>query len=142
MLDVSLVVFYFIIARGVEAPTSPNAGHETFWVMMVFAVYVAWDFVTKAVAADPEENTPTNFWHRLTGPFWKRGKISLVCAVIALAVWHWLKGVNTVPAVLATDLGLIALDLFYRAWKQRHTGWSIFNAVVGGLAFCTAFWWP
>lgn len=141
MLDVALVVFYFIIARGVEKPSSPNAGHETFWVMMIFAVYVAWDLTTKAVAADPDGVAPSTFWDRLTGPFLERGWISMLCAVIAFGIWWFLNGVTTVRPVVATDITLVALDLFFRALKQRHTGWSIFTGIVGALAFAAAFTW-
>lgn len=150
MLDVALVVFYFIIARGVEVPTpsktggllvTPSAEQETFWVMMIFVVYVIWDFVTKALAIDIEARPRLNFWARLKGPFWKRGWISLLCTAIALAVWILFRGVTTVVAVLATDLGLVTLDLFFRALKQNHKRWSITTAVVGALAFAAAFIW-
>jgi hypothetical protein len=147
MLDVALVVFYFIIARGVEVPktgqplVTPSAGHETFWVMMIFVVYVVWDVVTKALAIDIEAPARLNLWARVKGPFWKRGRISLLCTAIALAVWILFRGVTTVVAVLATDLGLVTLDLFFRALKQGHKPWSITTAVVGALAFAAAFIW-
>lgn len=143
LLDVILVVFYFIIVRGVEPAAKVDAGHETFWVMWIFAVYVVWDFVTKAVAVDPKE--PQGFWERFRGPFWTRGRISMQCAVAALVVWYLLKAVSSVPGVVATDSGLIALDLFYRSRKQDPGGgWSMRSkllALLGALVFVVAFYW-
>jgi hypothetical protein len=151
MLDVALVVIYFILVRGVELPAAtapsgamiltPSAGHETFWVMMTFVVYVVWDFVTKAVARDENARPQPSLWGRVKGPFWKRGRISIACAAIAFAAWVFLRGVTSVSAVLATDVGLLSLDLFFRAWKQGHTGWSLTTAALSALAFAAALAW-
>ena len=52
MLDVLLVIFYFILARGVESPhenknmTVP-AENEAFWVMVIMISYFVWDCVSK-----------------------------------------------------------------------------------------------
>lgn len=136
-LDVALVVFYFIIARGVEVPSAPNAGQETFWVMIIFVLYVIWDFITKAVATDPEA-PQTKFLDRVKGPFLARGWISILCAALAFGIWYFLNGVTTVRSVVATDATLVALDLFFRALKQGHNGWSTVTGIVGSVAFTVA----
>jgi hypothetical protein len=155
LLDVALVVFYFIIVRRFEGPTKSlegSAGPETFWVFAIFVVYVLWDFVTKVMAGDPKRPLP--FWQRLSsssGPFWVRGGISMQCCVVALVVWCVLKGASTWPGVVATDAGLVTLDLFYRSRKQDpaapgrlRAAWSLRSktlASLGVLVLVAAFYW-
>jgi hypothetical protein len=143
LIDVALVIFYFIIARGVEVSTlpsgqvvigTPSAEKETFWVMVVFLVYLFWDLLTKSVIAAPQATS--SFWQRLGGhEFWDRGWVSVVCAAVATVSWLCLHAVIGVRPVLVTDLALLALVLLFRALKQRHWPWS----VVCGAAWIAAF---
>lgn len=67
LLDVALVIFYFVIVKGVEMPSVdthiviPSAKNESFWTLIIFLGYLLWDFLTKAVAG----NDPPRFRNRL-----------------------------------------------------------------------------
>jgi hypothetical protein len=93
LLDVLLVIFYFIIVKGVEMPSVdthvivPSAKQETFWVLIIFIVYFFWDFFTKAVAPDTEPKPLRGFWQRLFAKeFWSRGGVTLICVGVALLI--------------------------------------------------------
>jgi hypothetical protein len=149
LVDVALVVFYFIIARGVDVATtpsgqvsvSPSAEKETFWVMVVLLVYLLWDVLTKALIPAPEAQT--NFWRRLWGrEFWERGWVSVVCAAAGVVSWLCLHAAASVRGIIAADVALLALVLLFRALKQRHWPWSTVCGVLWVAAFITVRLWP
>jgi len=139
VIDVTLVIAYFIIVRGVEKATKtaagvvsvePSAEKETFWVMAVFLIYVVWDFFTKAVIAIPESRI--TFWRRLSGrTFWERGWISVTCGAAAVVTWMCLHAVKGVARVVAADIALLSLVLLFRALKEK--AWV-------GVALCGFGW--
>lgn len=140
LLDVALVIFYFIIVRGVERPregvVTPSAANETLWILVIFAGYFTWDFLTKAVAASPAVTsppvTPPGFFQRLFGKeFWKRGWITLLCTVLAFIAWILLRDVVTQTKVILADITLLSLVLLFRAMKQKTKTW----VTVCSLAF-------
>jgi len=150
LVDVALVVFYFIIVKGVEVPgagarmVTPSSENETFWVLVVFAGYFLWDFLTKAVASVTAEfgNGPTSqpgFWKRLSGKeFWSRGWVSLLCVVIALGTWWKLGGISGQWGVVWTDIALISLVFLFRALKQSMCTWTCICIVGLVIAFYLA----
>ncbi|MDA2933454.1 hypothetical protein MYX82_03835, partial [Acidobacteria bacterium AH-259-D05] len=80
VIDVILVIFYFILVKGVDVPGKPSAAHEARWVTLIFALYLVWDFLTKAVIKSPG-GTETFCGRLLSKTFWGRGWGSLACAV-------------------------------------------------------------
>jgi hypothetical protein len=117
LIDVALVVMYFVLARAVEIPRSPNdilspnASFEAKTVAIIILTYVIWDFISC-------RDNPTKIKNRL----WA----SIVCAIIS---WCLVLGNigrhGTVLAVLLADCSLIFLILTFRAMKlynlREHT---------------------
>jgi hypothetical protein len=146
LIDVSLVIFYFIIVKGVEMPmadtyiVTPSAKNETFWVLIIFMVYFLWDFLTKAVAQDIQTNTGESraetkshrtFRERFFSlEFWKRGGITFICAGIALLLWYLLRDASSRSSVVLADLSLLSLVLLFRALKQRTLNWTIITVIA------------
>lgn len=124
VLDVALVVCYFILVRGAEKPHDGiiihSANNETLWILIVFVGYFLWDVLTKAVA--PSSERP--FLKRLFGPeLWKRGRISFVCLLLALLIWFFLRSVSNQGSVVLADTSLLALVFLFRALKDGKKGW-------------------
>lgn len=76
MLDVVLVICYFVVVKGVEKPDgneiTASAYNETTWILIVFVGYLLWDFLTKGVIQD-QDGTLT-FFGRISGThFWAQG---------------------------------------------------------------------
>jgi hypothetical protein len=128
LLDVLLVVLYYVVVRRVEvrdgdrgpALIAPSAAPEAFWILVVFLVYVVWDFVADAQACVPA-----------TGPRWSkwgRGVLasisaSLVCCVPLLLVWCFAKwcigaqGLASACEVVLLDVALLSCVLIFRPLK-------------------------
>jgi len=132
LLDVFLVVCYFIIVRGVDIERTrddvyqltPSSANETLWLMVVFIGYFSWDVLTKAVLGYQEEKDKT-FLQRIAGVrFWKRSWSSLTCCLLAITAWLFL-GQFTQPFVVTlVDGALIALVFLFRALKQGTWTWA------------------
>jgi hypothetical protein len=73
LIDVGLVILYFILVRGVEVPKenqgsfmlTPSARNESLTVAAIFLGYLLWDFLTKAVVPPEPPVEPETFWRRL-----------------------------------------------------------------------------
>jgi len=111
-IDIGLVVMYFILARAVEIPDSPdnsfspNASFETKTVAIIITTYLLWDLIS----------CRAKFKEKFTQRLW----VSVCCTVISwLLVLYGIGGAGTVSAVLFADLCLIALILTFRAMKRN-----------------------
>ena len=129
LLDVALVVFYFILVRGAEKSVNqvvtPSVANETKWILIIFIGYFVWDVLTKAVPHVESRSLPK----RLFGQeLWDRGWISFACTVLAVLIWFVSRGVSTQAGVVLTDVSLIALALLFRSlkqsasWRKKNTG--------------------
>jgi len=125
LLDVLLVILYFIIVKGVDSEKTPDghitivpsAENETLWIMVVFAVYLIWDFLTKFVIS--EQKTVRA---RLS-EFWNRGWVSVVCLLLAIFGWYTLRAVQGPRNVVLADVSLLSLVFLFRALKEKK-GWG------------------
>ncbi len=109
LIDVSLVVMYFVLARAVEIPALqtdslvPDASFEAMTLAIIISTYAIWDIVSC-------RTNPTKFTKRL----WA----SIVCTTISwVLVIFDISRSGTVLAVLLGDFSLIALILTFRAMK-------------------------
>jgi hypothetical protein len=132
LLDVWLVISYFIIVRGAEISNYSNAGqvhpldpdlrNETVWTCMIFFTYFAWDFVTKFFGeefAKIEEGKYFKHYPLDFGEFYKRGKTTGLCCVIAVLIYSLARGLEgTNFNGVLIDLSLAFLFLFFRGQKQ------------------------
>ncbi len=123
MFDVGLVFLYFLLVRGAEIPevgkpVIPSASNETAILAFIFVGYFLWDLLTKAVIKEPDSTS--SFFRRLfSGDMRERGWISLVCMILAIVEWYFLKSVSTLVGVLLADASLLSLVVLFRAWKEK-----------------------
>jgi hypothetical protein len=117
LLDVFLVITYFILVRtiefgkGKEAPRidSPNTVASLICLMFIF--YFVWDLVTKIFLYQKHRD---GNWIRNCG---LRMAPTIVCLGVALMVRWQVKAADLVHYVSA-DLALISLALLFRALKD------------------------
>lgn len=126
LVDVLLVLFYFILVRGVEMPKAgeqlmPSASNEARTIGLIFIFYFVWDVLTKAVVS--EEGAASTFFRRLvSGRMKERGWSSFVCMLLGGLAWLCLSDATGRIRVVLVDTSLLFLVLLFRAWKER--GWN------------------
>ena len=111
-VDVILVFMYFVLARAVEIPDSPNdslspnASFEATAVAIIISTYAIWDLIS---CRTDKTKICQRWW------------ASISCAIISwLLVWLGIGGTKTVLAVLFADVSLIVLILTFRAMKLHN----------------------
>jgi hypothetical protein len=118
LLDMLLVVIYFILAKSVDITGEKNiqlkasAAPEAFWVLVVFCVYLVWDFVSKVPLYTKKKRSEP--WFRNYGV---RIIPTLVCLILAYVTKRLVADIDA-PHVLTADLALIFLVLLFRALKD------------------------
>ena len=155
LLDVFLVVVYFILVKSVDftgegdIQLNASARPETFWILVIFCLYFVWDVLTKIVlylAQGLKEPWFRNYGVRMIP--------TVVCIALAWMTKPFLEGADP-PHVLTADLALLSLVLLFRAMKDLVSSitkshvprkWPIVWTVVClvGLGLC-ATWtchWP
>ena len=97
LIDLSLVICYFVIIRGSEVNNIthkidvPNVSNETFWTMIIFIIYFVWDIFTKLIK---QKYIPHNelYIRRKTWDFSNKNLNrcwqSISCFVIALIIFN------------------------------------------------------
>jgi len=132
LVDVFLVICYFIIVRGVDIQrigdtivrVVPSSANETRWSMVIFCVYFLWDILTKAVIVPADERSK-KMWRRLIDKnLWDRAWITIVCLLIAFALWLETRTFTNALSVVAVDIALVALVLLFRALKEKSSKWA------------------
>jgi len=110
LLDVALVILYFILVRAVdfvgEGETirlRASARPEASWVWWIFLLYVIWDIVAKWPVKEKVDRV--------------RMAPSVACLVLASVVWVIVRDADA-PHVLTADFALLSLILFFRALKD------------------------
>ncbi|MCA8992209.1 MAG: hypothetical protein KDA88_09540 [Planctomycetaceae bacterium] len=133
LVDVFLVVCYFIIVRTVETldangDINPSANPEVLWTMVILITYFIWDLLTKGRPSFTK--------------FLRRGWASLLCAICAIVAFMYLPTKShEVWAVVISDVALMVLVVMFRAMKlddfpdlgKRHWLWAIFMVVFVAL---------
>jgi hypothetical protein len=134
LIDVLLVIFYFIVVKGVDqiikntdgsVAVVASANNECLWIAVIFAGYFLWDVMTKAVIGTDNNKRIVLGFRILEMSFWSRGWISAACLVLAIIAWYFLKDLSGPTQVIVADLALLALVLLFRALKQRAHIWSL-----------------
>ncbi|HXO43384.1 MAG TPA: hypothetical protein VN999_18185 [Thermoanaerobaculia bacterium] len=118
LLDVSLVIFYFILVRTVEfagegrAPSIAPAERVAFWIKVIFFLYLLWDFPTKIASG-----IPLRSW------FGEFIVPTVVCLALAFVAGCLVNGADCSHLVTA-DLALLSLVLLFRALKNLGATFS------------------
>ena len=116
LLDVSLVITYFILVRTVDfakerSPRIDSASTVAFLIFAIFALYLVWDLVTKvAIYLTKRKGN----WFRLYGA---RMIPTILCLVIARIVWLTVEDAD-LPHRISADIALLFLVLLFRALKD------------------------
>lgn len=112
LIDVALVVMYFVLARSVEIPRStkdilsPNASYEAVTIAIIISTYLIWDVISSRTDHK-----------KLTQRLWA----SFICTVVSWGlVLFNIGGTGTVWAVLSADFSLISIILAFRAMKLHN----------------------
>jgi hypothetical protein len=122
LIDVSLVISYFILVRSVDFPAErvePRIAPEStvaLWVAVIFGLYLLWDVVTKIFAYKKDINDP---WRKNYG---SRMLPTLICFALAIVLWSLLKNAD-VPHFLTANIALLSLVLLFRALKDLVSAW-------------------
>lgn len=144
LLDVFLVVVYFILAKTVDisgergVKLNASAKPEAVWILVIFGTYLVWDVITKVVIYFMEGRQGP--WLRKFG---SRMIPTLACLVLAYAFKPLFERADP-PHVLTADLALISLVLLFRALKDltsRLTKSTVFWAALCLSGFIAGTVW-
>jgi uncharacterized membrane protein (DUF485 family) len=128
LLDVSLVIVYFILVRtidfGKEAtpPRTDPASTVALWILVIFGLYLVWDILTKVIISwrDRERSKKKvrehfdQSWRRLVG---LRMLPTAVCCSLAWLIWRLVQTADHAH-YLTADFSLFCLVLLFRALKE------------------------
>ena len=122
LLDVTLVIVYFILARSVDAPASTIA----FWILVVFYLYLGWDILTKVILYIKYKKESTDLgksWEdRWLQNHFVRMLPTVICLVLASAIKRRIESADR-PHLLTADVALLSLVLLFRALKDLFSAW-------------------
>jgi len=146
LLDVILVILYFIVVRTVEIQerggeitlSSQSAQPEAGWVGGVFAVYVVWDLLSDVFC---EEGIPKScFFARLRKGFAAAAVstfASLMCLIATFGIWMLASTRTEVRQVVFLDLMLGCIILVFRQLKAAENTLAPLMGVTDCKAFAT-----
>jgi hypothetical protein len=135
LIDVLLVIFYFIVVDTVELSVNESTGilevassatSESFWVFMIFFGYFVWDLLTKAFIRQEQQPKPKGLrdsmralaFRFVSRNCWNRAWVSAFLVVLSLCTWFLFRHLTAYISVIFANLSLIALLLLFRALKD------------------------
>jgi hypothetical protein len=144
LLDVSLVVLYFIVVRTVEIQdrggamslAPPSAQPEAWWIGVVFAVYVMWDLLSDVLCEGglPQGGIYAKLKKGLAAAIVSTFA-SLVCLLGSFGIW-WLAATRTgVIQIVFLDLSLVCIILLFRVLKAAENALAPMLKVTDCKAF-------
>lgn len=120
LLDVFLVVVYFILVKSVDITEGEplqlhaSAKPEALWIAVIFGTYLIWDFMTKvADYVKKRKELSLRQWSEEYG-------VRIVPTICCFAFALWMKpyfDAADAPHVLTVDLALVCLVLLFRSLK-------------------------
>jgi CDP-diglyceride synthetase len=128
LIDVGLVIVYFILVRLVDStgePRNPKVAppsNVAGWMVLVFALYLAWDIVAKVFVY---------FFGKQDGqrgaraPWWPHGARMIptgICILLARSMMSQFATADR-PHYLTADLALLSLVLLFRSLKDFAYAW-------------------
>lgn len=125
LLDICLVGLYFLLVHQVEITgvaafppsksptiTAPGANAETWIILVVFAIYAVWDWLSYRIIKDKEYSP------------WPSVTCCLLTALAFYPVYYVWPG--QVVMVICTDVYLFCVVILFRALK-RFQKWNFYN---------------
>ena len=146
LLDVLLVVLYFIVIRTVEIEQKagattlavPSAIPESLWVLIVFAVYAVWDLIADVFSKDCIPKAP--FRYRAF-KYIRVAIVSVITSVVCLLLSYQSYCIATTATdsteILFLDGMLVAVILLFRILKACENPLAKCFRVIDCKAFLT-----
>jgi len=115
LLDVALVITYFILVRTIDFSKTEHridpASKVALLVFSIFCLYFVWDLISKVAV----------YLTKREGDWWRKYGSRMIptvfCLITAWFVWQCVKG-SDVPHELSTDFALLCLILLFRSLKD------------------------
>jgi hypothetical protein len=179
LIEIILVTLYFSISKSAEGDftkytaskhfqdylTPPSASPEALQILIVFILFLLWDFVAD-VAMSPLNPNPMSrserVWNWIPGTF-VYGFVSAVCALLALLVLYFSSGLTSPAAAIAGDLALVILIILFYQLKAiepyllklaktqatrantprdpKPVHWIQITVLICGYAFAVTYLW-
>ncbi len=128
LVDVILVILYFILVRSVDFEKGETAPHiAPAWgvallVTIIFAVYLVWDFITKVLIFWKYRDRSRKGLFQHYNAAWcltsgVRILPSTSCLILAYVAMQLVKSVDA-PHLLTADVAMVAIVLLFRALKD------------------------
>ena len=135
LVDVALVLCYFILIKGVESPKeyTPSAHIESLWSVVIFALYLFWDFLTKFFHSRIENGR--KIIHFDLFGFFKRGWITILCLALVSGIFAFMEHSATAFEVVLVDMALLAVFILFRGLKTD------IHKVVDGIDRGLFYYW-
>lgn len=144
LLDVLLVILYFILVRSVELQqkngdtllTPASAVPEAKWLAVVFAIYIAWDLLADVFSPNclTEKSLFWRIWQAI-----RVGVVSIaastVCLGMAWIVFSHASEATTPIQVALLDCALIVIVLLFRVLKVFEQSFAKLLQVQNCQAF-------
>jgi hypothetical protein len=132
LLDMAMVVTYFILVRtvdfGNEHHRIDSASAVAGWHVLIFALYLAWDVVTKFLMYErPDDMGWWKGWKGVDAAlrkkrrerFWRVAP-AVICLVISWYLWKAFEPA-TDERLLTADFALLSVVLLFRALKSLES---------------------
>jgi hypothetical protein len=143
LLDVVLVILYFIIVQNGEVNLGPpavlgsaSAKPEALVLLYVFGVYILWDLIVDVFSPNCAPKKPTHsliiegFFAMIVSTL-----ASFFCFLLIAFVWSFADKTTSTRQVIALDIALCAIILLFRAAKALEKPFSRWLRVTDWAAF-------
>jgi hypothetical protein len=136
LVDIFLVICYFIIVRGAEeyykGPTGrqkdPDGRNQTLWTLIIFATYFLWDVLTKLFIPfyqeKPDDDGTKTYIKQTRADFttfWSRARYTLICLALAIFAYFDMGGERSGGKIICLDLYLIFVFVLFRGLKELRS---------------------
>jgi hypothetical protein len=136
LVDIFLVICYFIIVRGAEeyykepawSQANPDGKNQTLWTVVIFVTYFLWDALTKLwipfyrATTDDQHNIKYVKETRVDfDTFWRRARYTLICLALAFFAYFAMSGESSENKIVCLDLYLIFVFVLFRGLKELGT---------------------
>jgi hypothetical protein len=122
LIDLFLVICYFIIVKGVDKPRlanqenfKPDSMTEVAWSGIIFINYCVWDIIAKLINVVPENNYKLKLaW----GEYLPRCYQAIICLLLG---WIFILPTShdiSSRGVVLTDIALLSVFVLFRALKS------------------------
>lgn len=121
LLDLFLVICYFIIIKGVEKPyleefslLNVSAKIELDWSLTIVITYIVWDVVSKLFEFDSKKCRLKFLWQQ----YFERAYQAFICLALLIFMYSEYGKINSTGKVFLVDLYILAIFVLFRGLKE------------------------